>query len=378
MSRAKAEAPVVLFLGEASVVDPLVHALVDERMAASSQALDFEIFRFGERPLDGLESALRQVGMFSAERCIWLRGFVEGRRKPGAAEASAGDETGAANDDGDEADAEEEEATARLLALLEGGVPSGVLFAVSCAALDARGRLSKWFAKNADVRDCRVQVEHSGPRGGKLSEQGLRSAIEQRLKDLGVARIGAGAVDEIVRRASNVLGETLQEVDRVVLAQDDPTLLSAAGVRQAMRDLAQGWVFDFTTALEKRDLAAAENLIERLLAEGEAPLRISALVGSHLANLVAAYPLVDSLPKDWQRMRGADFLAGPGSSLPDFLRGWRGYFRLKGAANFGPGELRRIHGELRLLDQALKSSPLDPLVLFSRLLQAVCLGGPRR
>jgi len=370
VSKARPDSSVVLFLGEATVVDPLVHALVDERMGASSQALDFEVFRFGESPLEGIEGAMRQVGMFSSKRCVWLRSFVEAKKKAPAAD----DE----KEEGSEEDEEEEASSAQLLALLDGGVPPGVLFVVSSAALDARGKLFKWFSKHADVRDLRVQVEHAGNRRGKLSEQGLRSAIEARLAELGVTRIGPGAVDEIVRRSGNALGETMQEVDRVVLAQADPGQLGAAGVRATMRDLALGWVFDFTAALEGRNLAAAENVIARMLAEGEPPLKLTGLLASQFAALVAARPLVDTLPRDWQRMRGNEFLAGPGASLPDFLRGWPGYFRLKAAANFGHEELIRLHGEVRRLDLALKSSPVDPLMLFSRLLQAACLGGPSR
>lgn len=374
MSRSRGDAAVVLFIGDATVVDPLVHAMVDQRMGVSAQSLDFEIFRFGERALEGIEGALRQVGMFSAKRCIWLRGFEEGKRKAYFPDSSADD--GAPSDE--IVEEEDSGGSAELLALLAAGIPEGTLFVVSSSGLDARGRLSKWFAKNADVQDFRVQVEHTGQRRGKLSEQGLRAAIETRLADLGVIRIAAGAVDEIVRRSGNALGETMQEVDRVVLAQADPTQLSVAGVRSSMRDLALGWVFDFTLALEARNLAAAENLISRLLSEGEVPLRLSALLASHFAALVAARPLVDSLPRDWQRMRGNDFLAGPGASLPDFLRGWPGYFRLKAAANFGFEELRRLHGEVRQLDLALKSSPIDPLLLFSRLLQSACISGPSR
>lgn len=369
MTKARTEAAVVLFLGDATVVDPLVHALVDERMAASSQSLDFEIFRFGESPLEGIEGAMRQVGMFSSKRCIWLRGFVEAKKK-----AATTDEEAEAGDDSDD----EGGGSAQLLGLLEAGIPDGTLLVVSSVGLDARGKLFKWFSKNAEVRDRRVQVEHTGQRRGKLSEQGLRAAIEERLAELGVVRVGPGAVEEIVKRSGNAVGETMQEVDRVVLAQGDPTQLTAAGVKSSMRDLALGWIFDFTVALEGRNLGAAEALIGRLLAEGEPPLRICGLLASQFASLVAARPVVDTLPRDWMRMRGNDFLAGPGASLPDFLRGWPGYFRLKAAANFSSEDLKRLHGEVLRLDLALKSSPVDPLLLFSRLLQAACIGGSAR
>ena len=371
MSKGDAPVAVNLFLGDPSVVDPLVHALVDERMGQASQALDFEIFRFGERPLSEIESALRQVGMFSQRRCIWLRSFVESKRKSAsAAPRGDEDEEEATEEGGDEAGGATE-----LLALLEAGVPDGTILVISALNLDARGRLSKWLAKNASVVDRRVQVEHTGQRSGKLSEAGLRSAIETRLHELGVTRPAAGVVDEIVRRSGSVLGETLQEIDRLVLAQADPTRLGAADVRSGMRDLALGWVFDLTKALEARNLAAAEDLIARLLAEGEAPLRLVALLATHFADLVAARPLIDTLPPGAMRMQGAAFVNGPGASLPDSLRGWKGYFRLHAAANFKPGELERLHRQVLQLDLALKSSPASPLMLFSRLLQSACIPG---
>lgn len=360
--------PVRVFLGDPTVVDPLVHALVDERMGASSQALDFEIVRHGERPLSEVEAALRQVGMFSRDRCIWLRGFVEGK-----ARASA---KGSGSDDEDDSADDEEGAgggAAELLAMLEAGLPSGTLLVVSAASLDARGRLYKWLTKNAGIVDRRIQLEHVGSRSGKLSEEGLRKAVSARLRDLGVSQPGPGVVDEIVRRSGNVLGETLQEIDRLVLAQADPTRLCADDVKQVMRDLALGWVFDLTRALEARDLAAAETLIGRLLSEGEAPLRLVALLGSHFAELAAVRPLVDTLPRGALRMKGAAFLAGPAASLPEPYRNWKGYFRLLAASHFSLEDLRGLHREVLRLDLALKSSPVAPLLLFSRLLHRACL-----
>jgi len=369
----KSSSAVSLFLGDAGVVDPLVHALVDERMGLSSQSLDFEIFRFGERPLSEIEGALRQVGMFSQRRCIWLRSFVEAKRK-----VASGSPRGQDDEDDDDAgeDSEGEQGgAADLLAMLEAGIPDGTMLVISALNLDARGRLSKWLAKNSDVVDRRVQVEHSGQRSGKLSEAGLRRAIEERLQELGVTRPGNGAVDEILRRSGSVLGETLQEIDRLVLSQSDPTRLAVADVRSGMRDLALGWVFDLTKALEARNLAVAEDLVARLLAEGEAPLRLSALLATYFADLVAARPLLDTLPPGAMRMQGAAFVNGPGASLPENLRGWKGYFRLHAAANFKPGELERLHRQVLQLDLALKSSPASPLMLFSRLLQGVCIPG---
>ncbi len=355
----KSQAAVHVFLGEASVVDPLVHGVIDERMGRESQSLDLETFRFGERPLSEMEGALRQVGMFSRDRCVWLRSFVEPKRKPPPEDGET-----------DEPDEEEEEQNdvVVLLALLEAGIPQGTTLIVSAPTLDARGKLWKWLAKNAAIVDCRLQEQK-----GKPNEDGMRVAIRSRLAELGVANVGAGVVDEILKRSGVVLGETLQEIDRLVLAQDDPTRLDVAAVRSGMRDLALGWVFDFTTAIEKRDLATAERLVARLLADGEAPLRLTALLATLFGELVAARALVERLPAAALGMKGHEFLKGPGASLPPPFNQWKGYFRIDAAKGFAPGELERLHGEVLQLDLALKSSPTSPLLLFSRLLQSACL-----
>lgn len=368
-ARSTTSAAVHVFLGDPAVVDPLVHALVDETMAAESQALDFEIFRFGERSLGELEAALRQVGMFSSRRCVWLRGFVEPRRRS-AADGDDADEDGSGAEDG-----EAEEGSSDLLAVLEGGIPEGTTLAVSAAALDARGRLFKWLSKNAEMCDRRVAVEQRGQRGGQLGEAGLKAAIQARLRELGVTAAGAGVVDAIAQRSGTVLGETLQEVDRLVLSQDDPTRLEVADVHAGMRDLALGWVFDLTKALEARDLGKAEELVAGHLAAGEAPLRLSALLATFFGELMTARPLVDRLPPGALKMKGQAFVNGPGASLPDSLRGWKGYFRLQAAARFRPGELERLHREALQLDMDLKRSPASPLLLFSRLLQKTCIPG---
>ena len=372
MSRAAAKpsAPVVLFLGDATVVDPLVREFVDACLEGGSASLDFETWRFGERPVSGLADSLRQVGMFSPKRCVWLRGFEDARRS-GAAASSAGE---ASAEEGDDDAGAVGGAAGELLSILEAGLPDSVTLVVSSPGLDARGRLLRWFQKHARVEDRRVRLEPGRRDANKETEQGLRAAIEQRLAALGVSRVEAGVVDEIARRGGPVLGETLQEVDRLVLSLADPLRLEVGQVRSGMRDLSQGWVFDLTKALDARDLAAAERIVAELLQAGEAPLRLVATLGGHCADLLALSPCLERLPQGWMRMRGKEFLEGPASAaLPANLRNWRGYFRLKAAANFRPAELRRLHAEIRRLDLALKSSPSDPLLLFSRLLQAVCL-----
>ncbi|MBI5503899.1 MAG: DNA polymerase III subunit delta [Deltaproteobacteria bacterium] len=364
----------LLFLGESSLVDPVVEQAIARVLPGEARSLNLEVFRHGERPLDEALAALRQVGMFAAERCVWIRGGAP-RAKPkketkGEAREKAqdsleededGDEELRAGDFGDD-----------LFALLEAGLPPATTLLVSAPSLDARGRAYKWFAKNGQIRDLRVEVA----RGGRPDADRARRIVEDRLGAAGVRDFDSGAVEEIVRRAGNNFGELLQEIDRLCVGLADPTRLRVADVRGAMRDLASAWVFDLTDALGARNLGKAELLLEKLLGEGEVPQRLVALLATHFASLIEARAMVALLPRGALSMQGNDFLRGPLMELPEAFRrrypGWRAYFLIKAAANFSLAELRAVHHEVLVLDLALKGSRSAPLMLFSRFLHRAC------
>jgi len=361
---AQAALPVTLFVGEPSLVDPLVQSAIDQVLDRSAQSLNLEVFRGGERPLAEALLALRQVGMFASRRCVWIRGWSPPRARGKAADPETGEER-----DGEESGDSGQEA---LLGILEEGLPAETFLFVSATSIDARSRLYKYLAKHAKIEDLRLDTT----REGRIDPAQLATIVEARLRGAGVTRIGAGAIGEIVSRAGTNIGELLQEVDRLTLTIADPACIEVEHVRRGMRDLAQTWVFDFTGAVSERRLADAERMIERLLADGEPPLRLTALLATHIGELMEVRPMLDLLPRGAMQMKADKLLFGPMQSLPESFRrrhpSWRGYFRLKAASNFEMDELLRLHREVVQLDLALKSSRVEPLLLFSRLLQSSC------
>jgi len=365
----------VLFLGESSLVDPVVEQTIARVLPGQSRSLNLEVFRHGERPLDEALAALRQVGMFAAERCVWIRGGAP-RSKSKADGNSKSKEDQQSLEEDEEAVGEKESRVRDfqddLFALLEQGLPAATTLLVSAPSMDARGRAYKWFAKNGRIEDLRVEVV----RGGRPDADRTRRIVEARLHAGGVRDLDGAAIDEIVRRGGNNFGELLQEIDRLCVGLSDPARLRVADVRGSMRDLSSAWVFDFTDALGQRALGKAEGLLEKLLGEGEVPLRLTALLGTHVAGLIEARAMVALLPRRALSMRGDEFLRGPLMDLPEAFRrrhsGWRGYFLIKAAANFSAAELNSIHSGLLALDLALKSSKTSPLLLFSGFLHRVC------
>lgn len=355
------ESGAILFLGESALVDPLVHAFAAKTIPESARSLDFEIVRLGERSLDDLACSLRQVGMFAARRCVWLRGLAVAR---GGGESEDESPTPA---DGDHA---------ALLAILEEGLAPGLTLVVSTSSLDARGRLYKWFAKNGEVRDLRIELD----RRGRLEGDRLHEAIAARLSAAGVRAIDRGAIEEIARRAGPSVGELMQEVDRLALALVDPSRIGVDDVRGSMRDLGHAWVFELTDAIGARRLGDAERIVDRLLAEGESPIRLVALLAGHVASLLEVHPTAKTLADRVWTLRGRDALEAIAGAAPPALKrrypAWRGYFLMRAARAFTDAELRRFHASVVDLDLALKSSRVSPLLLLSRALQGACVVAP--
>ena len=133
--------------------------------------------------------------------------------------------------------------------------------------------------------------------------------------------------------------------------------------------------FSYASEERFRDLFTALHEDARISGTYLILMVLSALLATHFADLVAARPLVDRLPPGAMRLQGQAFVNGPGTSLPDNLRGWKGYFRLHAAVHFQLGELERLHRQVLQLDLDLKRSPASPLMLFSRLLQSACIPG---
>jgi DNA polymerase III delta subunit len=153
-------------------------------------------------------------------------------------------------------------------------------------------------------------------------------------------------------------------------------------VRTHVRDQAQAWVYDLTNAISARRLDQAQPLLERLLGQGEPPLRLLATLATHVGDLTAAAGALANVPRSALQASPGAFAKGVYPRMPEAFRarfksGFRAYYVLKGASAFRPAELRRLHRELVELDLKLKSSSLAPTHLFAAFILAACGAGRR-
>lgn len=336
----------VLLLGEPLLTDPAARKHIDGHLGTAAQDLDLEILRMPEHPLTEAIAALRQVGMFSQGRCVWIRGMV--------AEPAS------------EVDA--------LLEFLQNGLPAQTMLVASAPRLDKRSRLYKWFAAEALVVDLAPATERSG----RIAPAEASHLASERIRAGGLPLPPGAVLEAIAKRAGANVGEFLNEVDRLCLVASTGKPLDVAMVRAHMKDQAATWVYDFTDAIGARRAGEAERLLEGLLAQGEPPLRLLALLSSYIADLVEASRFLPALSRQSFASGSAGrFARSDYPSLPAQARKrwspYRAFYVLRAAAAFAPGHLETLHGRLARLDVMLKSSRTNPLYLFSGFVQEACL-----
>jgi len=337
-----------LLVGEPIVTEPRARALIHELVPADRREFDLEVLRGADAGIEQALGALQQVGMFSSGRSVWLRGFLV-----------------SANE-------------CRLLAdALDCGVPDDSHLIITAEKIDRRMSVFRKLASAEAIEDLRIARD----KRGRFEEAALAKFLIARIRAAGLKSPKPAVVAAIVERAGNELGELAQEVDRLCLACGDRDSLDADFVRREMTNHAEAWVFDLTEALGTRRSERAERVVEQLLEQGEAPLRLTATLASHLADLVEAKRYQRKLPPQTMKMAMKAFAGGPYKSLPEpartrFPNPYRAYFAFRAAAAFRDGELRELHRHVVRIDTALKSSPRKPLHLFSEIVQAACATRP--
>lgn len=170
-----------------------------------------------------------------------------------------------------------------LMQILSKGLPPRVILLLTTGNVDQRGRL--W--RKAREVGLALFFAVSRERNQALSRDTAGAVIQQIVRQHG-QRIGPRALELLVQRAGVDVERLASEVEKLCLWVGAGGEIQSKDVVAATADLAESWVFDFTGALSKRDLAAALRTLQDLLARGEQPLRLVALLARELRLLLLA------------------------------------------------------------------------------------------
>ncbi|MBI4517058.1 MAG: DNA polymerase III subunit delta [Deltaproteobacteria bacterium] len=263
-----------------------------------------------------------------------------------------------------------------LLQLLESGVPPGSVLLLTAAAADARKRVFKQLHALGAVVDLRVARERSGAvsRDQVLEIcRGIAAEFGLRLEPTALERIGA--------RAGNEVAGLTMEMEKLCLYVGAAKTITAADVEAGFRDLAESWIFDFTSALAAGQGANAVRLLRDLLGQGDHPLRLLAMIAREIRLLLAARDCLDGpLAGKWRgsvsypvfQSRLHPLLGEMGEAAFGKMHPFRVFKYLSDAARVPARRLERALIELSNIDLKFKRSRGDPVLLLETFILDFC------
>jgi DNA polymerase-3 subunit delta len=201
--------------------------------------------------------------------------------------------------------------------------------------------------------------------------------VEQHLREAG-KKIEPQAKEMILVRAGEELWAIHQELEKLLLYVGQEPWIRTKDVEESFLDHGEGWVFDLTAAIAERDAARALSHLERLLSQGEHPLKLLGTIASEVRRLLAARQLIEGEMRDrWRKqMTYSQFLATVlQQESPLLTRNPYGdYMSFTKAENFSTHELLRHLEWIYQTDIRLKSTGHSPRMLMERLILEMCQG----
>ncbi|MFB0919554.1 MAG: DNA polymerase III subunit delta [Oscillospiraceae bacterium] len=185
--------------------------------------------------------------------------------------------------------------------------------------------------------------------------------ITRRFSALG-KNIGRAECEKLIFTSGELMTRLIPEIDKIAGYSKSDTVTSADIERTAQR-IPEASVFEMTDRLSEKDYDRAAYLMAELLASGEHPIKILAMIGFQMRRLYAARVALD-------KGLGRDFVmqsCGIGYSfLADKL--------LKSAAGFNTAQLKRAVELCAECDYRMKSSSEDDEDILKELLLRVAVG----
>jgi len=263
---------------------------------------------------------------------------------------------------------------------LKAGMPADSVLLFTASAVDRRKRIVKVVREAGAVLELALEHERSGA----LSAESVDRIVGETLARHG-KKISPAARALIGKRAGSDGATLAMELEKLVLYAGEAASIGEEDVRESFRDVAESWVFDFTKALSQREAPAAVALLRRLIAQGEPPLRLLALIAREIRLLLTARDLIAGpFAGKWNSrlqfnafrdqlvpLIGPEHRAALGNLHPFVL-----YLCVQNAARLGTALLQQALLRLQDIDIRLKSTAADPGLLLERFVLDLCRGRP--
>lgn len=430
--------PVYLFAGESFDTRAAAQALLDELVPESRRSFNLETSDGRTMPITTVIDSLRTPGFFAGTKVIWVREsslFLSGEKRGDLTDSmfqdwEAGREAQAAEKlltlvalsgwtqeqfetanwaampdgklrevfgeviEGERRAAvdtmrtatlardlrvgEYRDDSALLLSLLESGMPPNAVLLFTSSAVDGRKKLVKRIQEIGGFVALTVERERSGA----LARQSVEDLVRQSAAAHG-KRVNAKAFEQIVQRAGTDAAMLASEMEKLCLYVGERDTIHEEDVRAIVIDMAESWIFDFTSALAARRLAPALKVLVGLFEQGEPPLRLLAMIAREVRMLLIARECLETqLRGRWRR--NMNYNGFQSQVLPNIDEATKRAFgsahpfvlfrRFEDAAGVSADILREAIVRLSTLDLQLKSSAGDPALLLEAFVLDWCRG----
>lgn len=275
----KGLAPVYLVHGQdAFQAGEFLAALRSAALPPGTESMNEHILEPGpEQVRQGLLLA-RTPPFLSEKRIVVLKecGLLAARRGGGAGggegrEAAEGD--AGAGDDAGQGDSR------LLLEYVDAPSPFTCLVLHAAGEVDRRRKLARRLLEKAVVVDCTPLAAH------EAAEWAVARAAA-----LG-ARLRRDAAEALVEKVGTDLHALRGEIEKLALYAGEGNDIDLAAVLAVVPGTAQVQVFDLVDAVAEGRIGEAEDILSRMLAGGEPPLRLVATLASHYRRLLEAQSL---------------------------------------------------------------------------------------
>jgi DNA polymerase-3 subunit delta len=237
-----------------------------------------------------------------------------------------------------------------LLAYLEDPVPETVLL-LTAEKIDARRKFYQILKKSGKAIEFK-----------KIYENQLPSFVREQAKSLNVTLTGEG-LKLFCKRVGTNLVEVQGELEKLAGYLGERDIADEKDVAAIVSDTRIESIFDLTDAIGEGDISSALHLMDRLLAEGQAPLMVLAMMTRHFRQMWKVRELVA------QNVPQSEFPKRVGVS-PYFLKGL-----MQQARRFDNHQYRLVFNQLLATDLALKSSGSEPRMHLEKLVHDIAALG---
>jgi DNA polymerase-3 subunit delta len=229
-----------------------------------------------------------------------------------------------------------------LLPYIEDPVPETVLL-LTAEKIDARRKIYQLLKKTGTVIEFK-----------KIYDNQLPSFVRELAKSSNMILTG-GALKLFCKRVGTNLVEVQGELEKLAGYLGERDLADESDVAAIVSDARIESVFDLTDALGQGDSSTALKLLDRLLAEGQAPLMVLAMMTRHFRQMWKIRELTA------QEVPQREMPKRVGVS-PYFLKGL-----MQQACRFESRHYRQVFSRFLATDQALKSSGGEPRMHLEQL-----------